>query len=261
MSLVALITDFGERDYYVGALKGVLLTRAPQTVVVDVTHEVPSYDALHGAFILRQVWSWFPPDTVFLAVVDPGVGTERRVLAGRYDGRCVVAPDNGLVTLLHQDMPCDVVVRVDTGLTPQKGEAATFHGRDVMAPVAAELALGKAIGSLGEAVDDPVLLPGVIRPDVSRGKVEGHVLYVDRFGTLVTNIRRSDLVAAGGETESLRVSVGGREIGPIRTTFADVPAGSPLALLGSCDLLEIAVNQGKANQLFARDSVVVVSSV
>ncbi len=250
MPIVTLITDYGMRDYYVGALKGVILRIAPEACVVDVTHEVPPHNVLHAAFVLRQIWPWYPPGTIHLAVVDPGVGSERRIILGQYAGRYVIAPDNGLVTLLHRDQAAEALYVVENRRFFLPDLSTTFHGRDVMAPVAAHLAKGVNPREFGPMTDRLDLLPVADRAEVTGEAVHGSVLYVDRFGTLVTDIRQDQLMGTHRLGRGCEVVVNGHPIGPVRSTFSGVAVGEPVALIGSCGLLEVAVNQGSAVERF-----------
>jgi len=251
MSIVTLITDFGTRDPYVGALKGVILQIAPQVNIVDISHEIEPQNVLHGAFVLRHVWTWYPPETIHLAVVDPGVGSDRRVIVGRYSGRFIIAPDNGLVTLVHRELTAEAMHTVENPRFFLPGPSRTFHGRDVMAPVAAHLANGVRLPEFGPATDRLELLP-VEHVAVNTGhSVRGSVLHVDKFGTLVTNIRLEQVMAMSSARLPAEVVVNGTSIGPVRSTFSDVPVGEAIAFIGSCGLLEIAVNQGSAATRFS----------
>lgn len=248
--IITLITDYGNRDYYAGALKGVILGLAPDVRIIDITHEIQPHQILPAAFLLRQVWSWFPPDTIHLAVVDPGVGSDRNILLGRYGGRYVVAPDNGLLTLVHHDMPAEVlhVIRDPRHVSPEP--SATFHGRDIMAPAAARLALGASPHEFGPATDRIELMSVDDRAERTDKGLRAGVLYVDHFGTMVTNIRKDQLAELPAQRGTWAMYVNDQSIGPIRTTFSDVDKGEPVALVGSSGFVEIAVNQGSAVELF-----------
>ena len=250
MPVVTLITDYGQSDHYVGALKGVILSIAPSVRIVDITHEIPPHGIQQGAFVLRQIHSLYPPDTVHLVVVDPGVGSSRRILLARYDGRYVVAPDNGLLTFVHRDLPTEAMYVVEDRRYFRLTVSSTFHGRDIMAPVAAHLAQGETPRLFGRLTDRIELLAIPHEAEFDGHVLRGRVLYVDRFGTLVTNIGRDQLVAVQGTGVVPEVRVGDVWVGPIRSTFSDVPPGEPVALIGGCGLVEVAVNRGRAIDRF-----------
>ena len=160
MSLITLITDFGTRDYYVGAMKGVILQIDPQATIVDITHDIEPHNVVHGAFVLRQSLPWFPQRTVHVVVVDPGVGSDRRILAGKYDGQVVLAPDNGLISLVHRELPLEEIYAVQNTQYFRNPVSRTFHGRDILAPVAAYVATGLSLDKLGPAADRVEVLEG-----------------------------------------------------------------------------------------------------
>ena len=231
MPLVTLLTDFGTRDSYVGEMKGVLLTLAPCSVLVDISHDIPAGDVLAAGIVLSRVWHRFPAGTVHLAVVDPGVGTARRALAASAGDHCFVAPDNGILSFV------DGARFVELGIAATA--SATFHGRDVFAPAAARLANGSVPASLGPAVADPRRL-SLPEPRREGASWVGEVIYVDGFGTLVTNLRQETLGGAGW------VRIAGRNAGPLRRTFGDVKRGELVAFPGSGGTIEIAVREGNA---------------
>lgn len=230
-----LLTDFGTADGYAAAMAGVVAAAAPDALVEHASHEIAPGDVFGAGLALSRYAFRYPPETVHLVVVDPGVGTERRALAAELDGRFLVAPDNGVLTLAARAAGTGRFVHL-----PDPPEAsATFHGRDVFAPAAARLAGGAALDDLGAPVDEPVLLS---TPDPSRHDegIYGVVLHVDRFGNLITNIPRDWLAGAGD------VWMGFARVGPLRRTYGDVPDGEPLALVGSLGLLEVSVRNGSA---------------
>ncbi|MBI3270177.1 MAG: SAM-dependent chlorinase/fluorinase [Planctomycetes bacterium] len=247
--VVALLTDFGTHDAYVGVLKGVLLGFAPEAQVVDLSHDVPAQDIRSARRLLASAVPYFPESTVFVVVVDPGVGTDRCALAARREGRLFVAPDNGLLAFLDQGRPAAEFRRIDADRWGLRPRSATFHGRDVFAPVAGRLASGLAFGRVGAVVAR--IEPGPPEPAASSipGGLAGAVVAVDRFGTLVTNLRATDLemLGTGG---SLEVRLGARRLGAVRRTFADVPTGRPVCFVGSFGELEIAVRDGDAARRF-----------
>ncbi|HUL50757.1 MAG TPA: SAM-dependent chlorinase/fluorinase [Gemmatimonadales bacterium] len=231
-TIITLLTDFGTRDSYVAELKAVLASQAHPALLIDITHEIPPGDIASAQYILARVWQRFPRGTVHVVIVDPGVGTSRRALAAESGGQFFVAPDNGLLSALPSDTRF-VELPIPPGVSP------TFHARDVFAPAAAQLANGTALPHLGHAIKDPVRLE---RPQARAegSAIIGQVVYIDRFGTLVTNIPGAGL--DGGA----RVAVDGREVGPVHRTFGDVGQGEVVALIGSGGTLEVAVRDGSA---------------
>ncbi len=235
MRLITLLTDFGTVDSYLAEVKGVLLTAIPEAVLVDVTHSVPPGDVRAAAYLLGRVWHRFPVGTVHFAVVDPGVGTGRAALALGAHGHYFVGPDNGLFTYVLRDAKVQIV-----SLPTPDGASATFHGRDLFAPAAAALAAGEALAGLGEPFAGMPVRLVYAEPHYEGKSVVGQVVYVDRFGTLVTNLT-PDLVP-----HYAAVEVEGLEVGPLRRTFGDVPTGGLVAYLGSGGQVEIAVRDGSA---------------
>jgi S-adenosyl-L-methionine hydrolase (adenosine-forming) len=243
MPSITLLTDFGTSDGYVAEVKGVLMSQAPGSQVVDLSHDIPPHEIDAARLAVARYWRRFPAGTVHLVVVDPGVGSARRALAVSSDERFLVGPDNGVLS------PALLMAGVRVVGLPVTADAApTFHGRDVFAPAAAALARGSSLDSLGDPVDDPVLRR---TPEAAReadGWLRGEVIVVDRFGNAVTNL----LAIHGGE-----VRVGERDI-PLRRTYVDVSIGEAVALVGSSGLIEIAVRDGNASRLLglARGSIV-----
>ena len=227
--LITLTTDFGTADHYVAAMKAVLLSACPAATLVDVTHQVPRQDVAAGSFTLERAVAAFPAGTVHLAVVDPGVGTDRRLLVAEVNGATVVCPDNGLITWAWRRR--GGTARELTWRPPTASH--TFHGRDVMAPVAGRIAAG---GSFDFPSIYPVLLD--LRP-AATGR-SGVVIHVDGYGNATTNVPAELLPIHG------RWHTKAHDVGPLRRTYGDVPVGTPLALVGSSELLEIAVRDGSA---------------
>lgn len=242
---IALLTDFGLRDHYVAAMKGVILTIAPDATLIDITHDIAPQDVLGGALELEASCGYFPPGTVFVAVVDPGVGSSRRALAAASRGRYFVGPDNGL---LWPAVGPDATAEW-RALTEERfwrpTVSRTFEGRDRFAPAAAWLAAGTALGELGVLVDPVRLLEP--QPDVVSGSIAGQVIRVDRFGNLITNVSRTQL---GRLASPYVIELNGQSIPGTVGTFADVPTGAPCAFVGSSERLEVAVNGGDASERF-----------
>lgn len=252
-AIITLLTDFGQRDSYVAEMKAVLLSAVPDAQIVDVTHEVPPGDITAAQYLLARTWHRFPDGTVHLAVVDPGVGSARRAIAAASQEHRFVAPDNGLLT------PMLTGARVVQLPVPATA-ALTFQGRDVFAPAAARLAAGTAIEQLGASLRDPILAP---LPLARRDGTDliGCVLYVDRFGNLVTNLEGKAAEWAGKAAKSVKkgadkadkarqavdcvVVVAGRAVS-LRRTFADVRSGELVAFVGSGGMVELALRDGSA---------------
>jgi S-adenosylmethionine hydrolase len=245
--IVTLLTDFGLADPYVAEMKGVILGIAPEVTLVDVTHQVPAGDVMAGAFVLRQSLPYFPAGTVHVVVVDPTVGTERRIIAARYAGQTVVFPDNGLITFVDRDQPLEQMVAVRNEqyfLAP--GVSATFHGRDVMAPVAAHIARGLALDRLGPGPESFKLLDIPPPCEDVDGSLVGQVIYVDKFGNLISGISADVLNLVPGDETGPEIFCGGVSVGLLQTSYASAPIGEPVALINSMSLLEVAVNGGRA---------------
>ena len=241
--LITLTTDFGTRDPYVAAMKGAIYSIERKLCVVDLTHEIPPQSVLEGALFLAGAVAHFPKGTIHVAVVDPGVGTERLPIALRAAGQIVVCPDNGLVSLFLRENPLQEARIITDPKFMAATISATFHGRDIFAPAAAHLAAGAPFTELGEELDTIVTLdiPGP-HGDTSRG-IQGKIVHVDRFGNCITNIHTSALEGASPGN----IRVGRHRLHGIRRTYGDVASGKPLALFGSAGYLEIAVNGGNAN--------------
>jgi S-adenosylmethionine hydrolase len=236
--IVALLTDFGLRDHYVGTMKGVILRECPDATLVDITHDIAPQDIFGAALELVASYRYFPAGTVFLAVVDPGVGSGRRALAAEAGGYRFVAPDNGvLAPALDEHRSRRVVVLSEVNAS------RTFEGRDRLAPAAARLALGEDVARLGVPAGEIERL-AVPEPRVGVEGIEGEVIRIDRFGNLMTNITRAAVDAFG--RGSLVVDIGGCRVPGISGTYADVVPGTLCALFDSVDRLEVAVANGNA---------------
>jgi S-adenosyl-L-methionine hydrolase (adenosine-forming) len=234
-AFITLLTDFGTTDSYVAEMKGVLLSRASTATVVDVSHGVPPGDVRSAAYILGRVWDRFPPGTIHLMVVDPGVGSARAALAMRAHDRYFVGPDNGVFTPVLRDAEVTAVV-----LPTPDSASPTFHGRDVFAPAAAALACGATLESLGEPFGGIPERLAYTPPHFEGKVVVGEIVYIDRFGSLITNLT-ADLVPSYA-----RLEVEDLDLGPLRRTFNDVTTGGLLAYIGSGGAIEIAVRNGSA---------------
>ncbi|MBC7235650.1 MAG: SAM-dependent chlorinase/fluorinase [Chloroflexi bacterium] len=243
MPIITLCTDFGTRDGYVAAMKGIMLDIAPTATLVDITHDIPPQSVTEAAFVLASCTCFFPAGTIHLIVVDPGVGTARRALAVRTARHVYVAPDNGVLTLaLHHDPPLEAVSLTAKRFWRTTEPSSTFHGRDIFAPVAAHLACGVTLTELGQPAGDLAHLDILSAHQAKDGSINGHILHIDRFGNVITDIA-AELLA--GRTD-WSVTLGGIGVGPLVPTYGAVSPGEILALVGSHGFLEIAVREGHA---------------
>jgi len=240
--IVTLLTDFGTRDPYVAAMKGVVLSIVPDARLVDITHDIAPQDVPGAAYVLGAAWSYFPQGSIHLVVVDPGVGSARRAVAVRAGGHLFVAPDNGVLTHVLREEAPEQAVELRERRYWRAEVSHTFHGRDIFAPVAAHLARGVSLEHLGPSVDNLVRLPWDPPRRLEDGTIVGHVIHVDRFGNLVSDIPPGMVV----HPSWVEVRVGKVRVRGLSNTYADVDIGQVLALVGSHERLEVAVRQGSA---------------
>jgi S-adenosyl-L-methionine hydrolase (adenosine-forming) len=242
--VIALLTDFGTRDHYAGAMKGVALGICPDAVLVDVTHDIPPHDVAAGALELAGAYKYFPSGTIFVAVVDPGVGSSRRGIAAEASGYRFVSPDNGVLSLVFRDSAPRRVVELTERKYARPTVSRTFEGRDRFAPAAAWLARGIDLAALGRPVTAWSTL-ALHEPVVLDGRIDGEVWRVDRFGNVITNIDRATFsrIANSG---AITIAAGAHAIDRLVSTYAEAPTGTVCALFGSTDHLELAVNGGSA---------------
>ncbi|MFN2446959.1 MAG: S-adenosyl-l-methionine hydroxide adenosyltransferase family protein [Vicinamibacterales bacterium] len=243
--IVALLSDFGTRDHYVGAMKAVVLSVCPDVTIVDIGHEVPPHDVLAGALELAACYRYFPSGTIFLVVVDPGVGSTRRGIAAESGDYRLVAPDNGVLTAVFAEAPPKRVVELSERKYARPTISRTFEGRDRFAPAAGWLAKGLVLTTLGRTVTDYHMV-SIPAPEVEREQVRGQVMRVDRFGNLISNIDRRTFDGVVHEGAGLAVQVDGHEVNRVVNTYAEAAAGELCALFGSTDHLEVAVTAGSA---------------
>lgn len=252
--IITLTTDFGLVDHYVANIKGVIAQIAPDAKVVDVTHEIEPQNILSAAFVLSHAIPWFPPETIHLVVVDPGVGTPRGIIAARYGQHAVIAPDNGIISFVHQAYQIEEARIINNPHIALKQISNTFHGRDIMAPAAAHLANGIRFSDLGPPTNHVEVLQAVRPSRKSDDRLEGQVVHIDRFGNLLSNIGERDLASISEDRTKLVVSIGSadsgsRLIGNLQSTYAAAPAGELLSLVSSGGFVEIAVHLGSARNL------------
>ncbi len=242
--IITLTTDFGTSDHLVGTMKGVILNINPAVRIVDLNHHVTPFDVLDGALSIANAYRYFPPRTIHVVIVDPGVGTQRRPLLVSGEKQYFIAPDNGVLSMVFDRESCTVrhITAEHYFLNPI---SPTFHGRDIFAPTAAWLSKAFQTEAFGEEISDFVRF-AVPKAKPAGQAVKGVVLRVDAFGNLITNLTTEDVPAAAVESGSIKLSVGGKEIRKFAQTFALGTPGEPIAIFGSAGYLEIAINRGSA---------------
>lgn len=251
---IALVTDFGSESAYPGIMKGVIWSLNPHVNIADLTHGIAPWDLTEAFYILEESFDYFPVGTIFCAVVDPGVGSDRRIIALKYKCKTIIVPDNGLARALSSGLgetPEEIYSIKDDSFFLKK-VSATFHGRDIFAPAAAWLSMGADIKNLGERIDPESLIPmsldeAMILPD---GSVSGKVVRIDRFGNLVTNIREGMLEEIKDDC-LVRISDHGKEINGISEYYSQGSGQEPLAIIGSSGYLEICVNRDNAARVLS----------
>jgi S-adenosylmethionine hydrolase len=251
MSLITLLTDFGMKDGNVGVMKGVILGIAPQAQIVDLSHLIPPQNLPEAALILARSAPYFPPETVHVVVVDPGVGTARRPIAGQLGSQRFVGPDNGVITLLlehaeRQGWPT-AFCHLDRPQFWLPEISRVFHGRDIFAPAAAHLANGTTLSALGTPIGDPLCLK-LPQPERTPAGWQGEIIHVDHFGNLASNILLENLTEWLSAPEAIRVRLCGTEIHGLVSTFGERAPGELVALFGSTGNLIVSVVNGSAAQ-------------
>jgi S-adenosylmethionine hydrolase len=254
-SIIAVITDFGTRDFYAGAMTGILRTIAPHAPVVDVTHNITPHDVMEASYVLARVFYIFPPGSIFLVVVDPGVGASRRNLVFEIQGRFIIAPDNGVITDVAHLAGLTAWFEIDTERLSKYRRytpfGRTFFGRDIFAPAAGALAMGVDIEQFCTPADEyaRIEIPSV---DLAKNYIGGCGRYIDRYGNVLTNISDSHLDAAFGREafSQIEVYINSEEIQGIKKYYAQIEVGKLAAVLNSWNMLEISANQARASDRF-----------
>ncbi len=245
--MITLTSDFGLKDAYVAEMKGVILTINPKATVVDITHEVEKFNVQMGAFMLASAAPYFPKGTVHLAVVDPGVGTQRRAIAIQTKQSYFVGPDNGILILAAKNQRIQHIYELTNADFMLSSVSGTFHGRDIFAPIAAHVDMGVKLQALGPEISNPVE-PAFATIKRTEDSVTGMVLHVDRFGNIITNINPSQIPSES--KIRIKVSEVWMEL-PLARTYAQAKPNEPIAVVGSHGFLEVALNQGSAAEKFA----------
>ena len=255
LSVISLLTDFGTADYYVGAVKGAILSINPKAVIADITHEIAPQDIAGGAFRLLAAYKTCPAGTVHVGVVDPGVGSTRRPILVSANKQFFVGPDNGLFTYIYDREPAHQVFHVTAEKFFRPEPSSTFHGRDIFAPVAAAVSNGVQPREFGPKITDAVRLPVSLDPQVLKnGDVRARIIHIDRFGNCVTNITR-DLV----KSKHVSLVLNRKTIREFRDFYGEDSGASPFAIWGSAGFLEISVNgHSAAQKLKARSGDIVI---
>jgi len=250
--IIGEICDFGDNSIYVASMKGVILSIDPKITIVDISNEVRKFDIAHGSFILKNVVKYFPDNTVFLCVVDPGVGSKRKRIVIKTKRSYFVGPDNGLMIYAAEQEGIEEIREITNPKCILENASTTFDGRDVFAPTAALLASGKIkFEEIGPIVQDYVKSK-CFEAEILENTIRGRVIDIDGFGNIITNIKSTDIKKIGINVDDLiEISFKGKKhILHLRKTYSDEPPGQPLVLIGSSGLLEVSVNQSHANILF-----------
>ena len=254
MSIITLITDFGIEDAYVGVMKGVALSINPAASFVDITHHISPQDIVQAAYIIKTSYPYFPEGTVHIIVVDPGVGSERAIIALEMKGQFFLAPDNGVLTLLLDEGKIDALVRVEDKRYFLNTISQTFHGRDIFAPIGAHISKGIKIKEMGPPLERQELIQlNIQKPYISKqGELVGTVVAVDHFGNIATNIDERCLkkLYKKNQVKKLEILIGKNRIKGLSDSYSSVKHHHPLAIIGSFGYLEIALNQGNAGRYF-----------
>lgn len=256
-STIAILTDFGYSDAYVGAMKGVISSINPDANIIDLTHGITRHGVREAAFVLKTAFEYFPPGTIFLAVIDPGVGGSREALAAKAGEYYFVAPNNGLISYVLAERKLEKAVDVSESEYALPNASRTFHGRDIFAPAAARLSLGADIDDLGSEISsEKIVRLTPPKLEIERSQITGEAIYIDTFGNIITSIPQTTI----SESEKVEINVKDRIISGVSKTFSDASEGELLAYIGSVGYLEIAVRNGNAARLLdvaAREGITV----
>ncbi len=246
--LIAVLTDFGMKDGFVGTMKGVIYGINPLARIVDISHEISPQNLLEASFILKSSVDYFPVNTVFLVVVDPGVGSSRRNIILKTPSFLYVSPDNGVLSRIYREEKEIDIIEITNSAYFLRELSNTFYGRDLFAPVSAHLSLGVDPYLMGNKIHDPVIIPEIL-PVCHKNKACGDVIYIDRFGNLITSFSKEFFQINDISYEDIRIQIKDKKISNLSRSYSDNPAGSLLAIIGSSNYLEIAVNQGNAGEM------------
>lgn len=244
---ITITSDFGLSDHYTAAMKGAILSINPAATITDISHLIPAQDIMEGAFTIASAYSFFPVSTVHVAVVDPGVGSDRRGIVIETERYLFVGPDNGIFSLALKNEKIVRTLDITNSELMLPEVSATFHGRDIFAPVAAHLTLGIDPATVGEPLDAPETL-AIPSPTLSATTIEGIIIQTDRFGNLITNITGEEIKALGADERRVTVDIGRTVLRGIHLTYSSVGKGELIALIGSSGFMEIAANMASAKE-------------
>lgn len=252
MPVITLVTDFGNTDEYVGVMKGVMLSICRPVSIVDISHQLEPQDIVQAAYLIPAYYHYFPEDTIHIVVVDPGVGTQRAVLAVHLNKHFFIVPDNGVLSLLLRDRKAAKIIEVNREEYFLEPLSATFHGRDIFAALGGHMACGTKIESLGSRrrAEDIVHLKDLACQVTESGELIGKIVSIDRFGNLISNIDRFQLrdFCRSEPSKQIRIAIGSLTIQGLVKTYANEASEAPLALIGSRGYLEIAINRANAQK-------------
>ena len=249
--IITLTTDFGTKDGYAGSMKGVILKINPHCRIIDITHEIFPQDVLGASMVVKSFYRFFPEGSIHVVVVDPEVGSKRKSILVKFQGYFFFGPDNGVFSHIYRENGEREIIELNQGQYFFPGNSATFHGRDIFAPAAAHLSSGVSPREMGKEIKNPITI-SLPEPEVKEGVIVGEVIYLDRFGNLVTNISR-DFWGGLRKKKPLEILIGKKEISRIVDYYAQGKRGEVLALFGSFGLLEIAVRDGSAHAILGVD--------
>ena len=246
-AIIALLTDFSWHNWYLGVMKGVITGINPDVRVIDLCHDVSSQDVREGSFILSNSFTYFPRGTIFLCVVDPGVGTKRKNIVVRTEDHYFVGPDNGILSAVFEKAKVEKAFQVEPGEYTLPVKGSTFFGRDIFAPIAAHLSRGVQPEEMGEELTSVLIVPASKPSENKKGEVLGRAVYIDAFGNIITNIEEDYLRSVYGEgLDQVRVRLAGRTIKGVGRYYAQGEEGMLIALINSWGYLEVAINKGSA---------------
>ncbi|MEM2928654.1 MAG: S-adenosyl-l-methionine hydroxide adenosyltransferase family protein [Nitrososphaerota archaeon] len=247
--IIALLTDFGYEDPYISEMKAVILSIERSVEIIDVTHSIPSYDVYTGAFILSLVAPYFPKDTIFVAVVDPGVGSIRKSIIIETEKKIFIGPDNGLLVPAAEKNGIKNIYEISEKFLPKR-ETETFHGRDIFSVIAGYIAKGIKPSKLGIRMDKIVRIKEE-KALIEKNKIIAKVLYIDKFGNIITNITKEDINSIHSTNNVYRIEFKEKSIEiPLKKFYSEVPEKSPLLVFGGTGFLEISINLGNASKTF-----------